>query len=76
MPSDRHSVPQLHERQEKLNSTAVTVNLRPLKTFALEKLPDSSLRDILVAEAHDELDVAAFLARLPIYLRLSKRIKL
>lgn len=47
------------------------VNLSRLKTFALEKLPkDWPLREILLAE-NEEIDVSTFLARLPLYLKLS-----
>jgi len=76
MPSNRALFPQLAKKSDCLSSRVKTVNLRPLKVFALEKLPDSSLRDVVLSEKRDELDVAAFLMMLPIYLRLSRRIKL
>jgi len=49
-----------------------SVNISPLKKFALEELPkDSPLREILIAET-SEIDVSTFLARLPIWVQLSK----
>jgi hypothetical protein len=48
-----------------------TINIRPLKTFALQLPKDQALRDILLAE-NEELDLFTFLARLPIWLQLSK----
>jgi hypothetical protein len=59
-----------------MDSKIKKVDLRPLKVFALEKLPDSSLRDVILSELREEVDVAAFLTVLPIYLRLSRRIGL
>jgi hypothetical protein len=48
------------------------VNLTDLKAFASEKLhQDWPLRQILLDESQ-ELDIPTFLARLPVYLRLSK----
>lgn len=47
------------------------IDVRPLKQFAYEKLPESPLKEILLIE-DDILDIDAFLARLPIWLRLSK----
>jgi len=51
-----------------------SVDVRRLKTFAMEKLPKkSALREILVTEK-DRLDVIEFLAKADIWLRLiSKR---
>lgn len=47
------------------------LNIQRLKEFALTKLPrDSTLREILLAETK-EIDISTFLARLPIWLRLS-----
>lgn len=47
------------------------LNIQRLKEFALTKLPrDSALREILLAETK-EIDISTFLARLPIWLRLS-----
>jgi hypothetical protein len=44
--------------------------MRRLKNFAVEELPsDWVLREILLGE-NDEIEIADFLARLPIYLRL------
>jgi hypothetical protein len=48
------------------------VNIKRLKKFALEELPNSPLREILLAEGSDEVDILTFLARLPIWLRLAK----
>ena len=48
------------------------VNIRKLKQFAFEKLPKNwPLREILLSE-EDELEIHVFLARLPIWLRLSR----
>ena len=48
------------------------VNISKLKNFAISKLPfGSPLREVLVSEDR-ELDVNTFLARLPLYLRLSR----
>jgi len=47
------------------------VNIGQLKKFGLEEIPpDWPLREILLAES-EELDVSVFLARLPLYLKLS-----
>jgi hypothetical protein len=51
-----------------------TIDLRRLKAFALE-LPDSALRDVIVSEANDYMNAAEFLLKLPIYLKLLRRIK-
>lgn len=49
-----------------------SINIRTLKMFALTQMPkDQPLRDILLAE-NEELDIYTFLARLPIWLQLSK----
>ena len=49
------------------------VNIKTLKKFALNKLPkDWPLREILLSESDDELDVFVFLARLPVWLRLMR----
>jgi hypothetical protein len=46
------------------------INVRKLKAFALESMPnDHPLRSILSAE-EDEIDAAIFLARLKIWLQL------
>ena len=76
MTSDRAHLSQLDIRTDNLDLKIKKVNLRPLKVFAVEKLPDSSLRDVILSEVRDEVDVAAFLTVLPIYLRLSRRIAL
>lgn len=47
------------------------VNICALKKFAWEQLPNNwPLREILLTES-DEIDISTFLARLPVYLRLS-----
>jgi hypothetical protein len=46
---------------------------RRLKAFAADRLPDCALRDVLLAEG-DEITNAEFLARLPIWLSLLRRI--
>lgn len=51
------------------------VDLRPLKVFASEKLPDSALRDAILSQTQDNMNVETFLTILPIYLRLSRRVK-
>jgi len=48
------------------------VNIQKLKNFALEELPDCPLREILLAESSNEVDIPTFLARMPIWLRLAK----
>lgn len=51
--------------------TKKDVDIRQLKAFAVRELPsDWVLREILLAE-NDAIELADFLARLPIYLRLS-----
>jgi hypothetical protein len=51
------------------------VNIKKLKEFAIHKLPKNSvLRDILISE-EDELDINIFLARLPVWLKLSRFLK-
>jgi len=48
------------------------VNISKLKKFVLENFPmDSVILQALLTE-DDELDIPTFLARLPIYLKLSK----
>ena len=49
-----------------------SVDIRPLRAFALEKLPkDLMLRDFLLTEP-DELPVEEFLSRLSVWIRLLK----
>ena len=48
------------------------VNIQRLKKFALDELSDCPLREILLAESSDDVDIPTFLARLPIWLRLAK----
>jgi len=49
-----------------------SINIANLKKFALENLPKNSpLREILIAE-NEQIDRLTFLARLPIWLQLSK----
>lgn len=65
---------QQHPRQllEKANQSRGKVDVRALKSFAFEKLPKGwPLREILLSD-EDELDVNVFLARLPLWLRLSR----
>jgi len=73
---NRPLYPQPPEKADGSDFKKKTVNVRPLKVFAAEKLPDSSLRDVLLSEMQDELNIADFLTMVPIYLRLSRRIKL
>lgn len=48
------------------------VDINRLKKFAFNKLPkDWPIREILLSE-NDELDVSVFLARLPVWLKLSR----
>lgn len=48
------------------------INIRRLKDFAFTQLPkDWPLREILLSE-EDELAIQIFLARLPVWLRLSR----
>lgn len=48
------------------------VNIQKLKNFAFTRLPKPfALREILLSE-EDELEVSIFLARLPLYLKLSR----
>jgi len=52
--------------------TKKVVKLEQIKLFALQELPlDWVLRKILLSE-NDEVEIADFLSRLPIYLRLSR----
>jgi hypothetical protein len=47
------------------------VNIQKLREFAFNEIPkDWALREILLAEA-EEIDVVVFLARIPIWLRLT-----
>lgn len=48
------------------------VNLGRLKRFALESLPDRSILRALLLEEPDELSLDVFLAKLDIWLRLSR----
>jgi len=45
------------------------INIKPLKIFALNKLPNCSLKYLLLIE-DEKLDVQTFLARMPVWLRL------
>ena len=48
------------------------INIRRLKDFAFTRLPkDWALREILLSE-EDELDIHIFVARLPVWLKLSR----
>jgi hypothetical protein len=51
------------------------INMKPIKAFAFEKIPETwILREILLCE-DDQLNVEVFLARLPIWLRLTKPVE-
>jgi hypothetical protein len=67
-------LPQLVKAAGSVQKKVITINLSPLKIFA-KKLPDSALREA-ISEIQEEVDVATYLALLPIFLRLSRRIKL
>jgi hypothetical protein len=82
-PTHRSLTPGVQQRrkntsQSTLNETwpvspgkSDTVNIEPLKKYALERLPHSSpLRDVLLAE-DSNIDVLTFLARLKTWLQLS-----
>jgi len=45
------------------------INMKPVKRFAAERLPESPLKEILFLE-DDTLDAYTFLARLPVWLKL------
>ena len=52
--------------------TKAKVNIRQLKNYAFTQLPKTlALREIILSE-EDELEVSIFLARLPLYLKLSR----
>jgi hypothetical protein len=57
-----------------LHNGTANVDIKPLKAFALEKLPDCALKDLLLAE-HDFLNVYEFLVKIEIYLRLLRRVR-
>jgi hypothetical protein len=48
----------------------IGIDIRPLKEFARKKMPLSPLREVLLIE-EDVIDANAFLAKLPLWLRLS-----
>lgn len=48
------------------------VVLRRLKRFAVDKLPSESLLRLVILEEPDELDVAAFLAKMGTWLLIAK----
>jgi hypothetical protein len=50
----------------------IKVNMCRLKNFASEKLPKNWLLYDIILSEKDEMDVNIFLARLPVWLRLSK----
>lgn len=60
-------LPQLHQRAPK-------VDIRTLKEFAFQRLPDCALRDVLLAE-QDFLNVDEFLTKMEIYLKLLRRVR-
>lgn len=47
------------------------INIRRLKKFAFNELPDGALRQVLLIE-RDELECSVFLNRLPVWLKLSR----
>ncbi|MDI6819862.1 MAG: hypothetical protein QMC89_03040 [Candidatus Hodarchaeaceae archaeon] len=48
------------------------MNLKPLKKFALERLPkESSLREVILAES-DEITTQDFLAKVDVWLKLAE----
>lgn len=47
------------------------VDMKPVKRFAVEILPECPLKEILLLE-DDKLDAHTFFARLPVWLRLIK----
>ena len=52
-----------------------TVDIKPLKVFALEKFPkDCAIRDVLLAE-HDFLDAEEFAVKMETWLKLLRRIR-
>jgi hypothetical protein len=76
MPSGRRThLPQLAKKVDSPDSKIKKVDLRPLRVFASEKLPDSALRDAILSQTQDSVSVETFLTILPIYLRLMRRIK-
>lgn len=69
--------PTLSEEKEALedlppqsNRTAL-VKIQPLKSLALE-MPDCALKDLLLTDK-ETLDIQEFLVKVPIYLRLLRR---
>lgn len=52
------------------------INIRRLKDFAFTKLPkDWILREIILSEEENELDIDVFLIRLPVWLKLLGRVE-
>lgn len=47
--------------------------MKPAKIFAAERLPECPLKELLLLE-DDKVDVHTFLARLPLWLRLTKNL--
>ena len=60
------------QQPKKANQPREKVDMRALKSFAIQKLPKEwPLREILLSD-EDELEITVFLARLPLWLRLSR----
>jgi hypothetical protein len=56
-----------------LENTSNRIDLRKLKTFAIEKLPiKSPLRDVLLSE-RDEMQTEEFIHKLSVWLKLCGR---
>ena len=75
MARQRKKAKESTERAEAAANLSQTyVSKQSLKQFAQEKLPDSALKEILMSEG-DEISAQEFIAKLPIYLKLLKRVE-
>ena len=75
MARQRKKAKESTERAEETGELSQTyVSMQSLKQFAQEKLPDSALKEILMSEG-DEISAQEFIAKLPIYLKLLKRVE-
>ena len=75
MARQRKKAKERTERAEEAADLSKTyVSMQSLKQFAQEKLPDSALKEILMSEG-DEISAQEFIAKLPIYLKLLKRVE-
>ena len=75
MARQRKKAKESTERAEEAAELSQTyVSMQSLKQFAQEKLPDSALKEILMSEG-DEISAQEFIAKLPIYLKLLKRVE-